>query len=186
MKTTITLLLVLLLTGSLAFAQPQPRPSLRPPAPANQGASGQATLVCRMGGNMVWSVITMFNAVSTQLGGKNVRVPVINALFAQLVFERYSAAVPPGGAGLPAGRCGWTDRAMTPTEPNQVVENLDSFQIQETVMWGNGSTLKGETTLSGGHLDFQNNAVFSMVVTRPAAGQFQVVSGTTPALGTGK
>ena len=44
---------------------------------------------------MVWSVINQMDAVQTQINGKNVRVPVINALFAQLVLTRAGAPVSP-------------------------------------------------------------------------------------------
>jgi hypothetical protein len=149
------------------------------PCFAQNGA--RATLVCRIGGSMVWSVVTQLEAVPTQINGRNVRVPVVNALFAQLVFAKAGIAVAPDGTGLAPGVCGWTDRGMTAAEPGRVTENINTFNFQETVIWGNGSTLRGETTMSGGHLNPQNKAVFTMTVIRePGAVEYQVMPGTAP------
>jgi hypothetical protein len=144
-------------------------------------AGTRATLVCRMGGSMVWSVISQLQTVPMEVNGKTVRVPVVNALFAQLVFGRGGQATD-NGATLQPGSCGWTDRPMRANEPNRVTQNIDSFTFQETVQWGNGSTLSGATTMSGGDLNPQNKAVFSMVVTRddPGTFEYQVLAGTRP------
>src|SRR5437763_3422461 len=111
-----------------------------------QAQKSTATLVCRMGGSMVWSLVNQMDAVRTQINGKDVRVPVVSALFAQLVFARAAAPVSPTGAGLAAGTCGWTDRAMAQKEPNRVIEQLDTATFQATVLYGNGSTVGGGTS----------------------------------------
>ena len=96
--------------------------SLLAMAVSAQAEKNTATLVCRMGGGMVWTLVNQMETVQTQVNGKNVRVPVVSGLFAQLMFARASAPVLPTGAGLAAGTCGWTDRAMSVTrdDPNEV------------------------------------------------------------------
>jgi hypothetical protein len=142
----------------------------------------QATLICRMGGQMVWSVINQLDTMQTQINGKNVRIPIVSALFAQLIFNKATIAVPANGVGLSAGTCGWADRGMTPKEPNRVIEQLNGATIQATVRYGNGSTVGGGTSMGGGHLNPQNNSVFTMTVTRDATAdvQFMIVPGTVP------
>ena len=144
-------------------------------------ATGRSMLICRMGGAMTSSVVTSVEVVPTNINGKNVRVPNVTALFAQLIFSKASAPVAPDGAGLSPGVCGWTDRAMSADEPNRVIERLDEYTINSSVLWGNGSTIGGSTTFSGGHLHQQNKAVFAISVTRtPGDVQFYVAEGTTP------
>jgi hypothetical protein len=157
---------LLLALAAPAFSQPQ--------------RVEQVTLVCRMGGSMVWSVINQMDAMQTQINGKSVRIPVISALFAQLIFNKATVAVSPTGAGLSAGTCGWTDRGMTATEPNRVIEQLDRATFQATVMYGNGSTIQGGTSMGGGHLNPQNNSVFTMTVSRDPTNhtQLMIASGT--------
>src|SRR5205809_4078473 len=120
MKKTIQFLLILIVIGQSSSAN----------------AATRATLVCHMGGTMVWSVISQLQTVPMEINGRTQRVAVANALFAQLVFGRGKQAVN-NGAALAPGTCGWTDRAMLPTEPNRITENIDSFTFQETVVWGN-------------------------------------------------
>jgi hypothetical protein len=148
-------------------------PEQRPPA------TPSSTLVCRMGGNMVWTLINQFELMQTQINGKNVRVPVVVALFDQLKFFRGGAAQA-DGAGLQPGYCGWSDRAMTAKDPDTLVADADGFMFNETVQWGNGSTIKGETTMFGGSLSFQNKQVFSMQVTLFNGVMLKVVPGTKP------
>lgn len=142
--------------------------------------TGRATLICRMGGGMVWSVVSQLDAISTQINGKNVKVPVITAQFAQLIFGKSKTPVAADGTGLASGSCGWTDRGMTAAEPGRVVQDVSSATIHGTVLWGKGSTVGGATTLSGGDLDQPNHTVFTMQVTRGASAdvQFRVVPGT--------
>jgi hypothetical protein len=132
-----------------------------------------------MGGNMVWTLVNQFELMQTQINGKNVRVPVVVALFDQLKFFRGGAAQA-DGASLQPGYCGWTDRAMTAKDPDTLVADADSFMFNETVQWGNGSTIKGETTMFGGSLSFQNKQVFSMQVTLFNGVMLKVVPGTKP------
>jgi hypothetical protein len=132
-----------------------------------------------MGGNMVWTLVNQFNVVQTQINGKNVRVPVIAALFDQLKFARGGAAQR-DGSGLQPGYCGWIDRPMTASDPDMLVADADGFMFNETVLWGNGSTIKGETTMFGGSLSFQNKQVFSMQVTVFNGVMLKVVPGTKP------
>jgi len=137
-----------------------------------------ATLVCRMGGSMVWTLVNQFELMQTQINGKTVRVPVVVALFDQLKFTRGGASR--DGAALQPGSCGWADRAMTATDPDTLIADADGFTFNETVLWGNGSTIKGETTMSGGSLSFQNKQVFSMQVTVFNGVMLKVVPGTKP------
>jgi len=161
-------------TGSSAGASNSSTSSQKPPA------GGQpATLICKMGGNMVWTLVNQFELVQTQINGKNVRVPVVVALFDQLKFGRGGAAQR-DGSGLQPGSCGWTDHAMIAADPDTLVADADSFMFNETVLWGNGSTIKGETTMSGGSLSFQNKQVFSMQVTVFNGVMLKVVPGTKP------
>ena len=161
-------------TGSSAGASNSSTSSQKPPA------NGQpTTLICRMGGNMVWTLVNQFELVQTQLNGKNVRVPVVVALFDQLKFARGGAAQR-DGSSLQPGSCGWTDHAMTAADPDTLIADADSFMFNETVLWGNGSTTRGETTMSGGSLSFQNKQVFSMQVTLFNGVMLKVVPGTKP------
>lgn len=148
--------------------------------PEPSPAQAQRILVCRMGGSMVWTLVNQFDIVPTQLGGKNVRVPVVVALFDQLKFARSSAVTQPDGSNLLPGSCGFTDRPMAATDPDTVVCDDEDFMLKETVLWGNGSTIKGETTMFGGSLSFQNKQVFSMKVTLWNDVQWKVVAGTKP------
>jgi hypothetical protein len=158
--------ILLLALATPAFSQPQ--------------RVEQVTLVCRMGGSMVWSVINQMDTMQTQINGKTVRIPVISALFAQLIFNKATVAVSPTGVGLSAGTCGWTDRGMSATEPNRVIEQLDRATFQATVMYGNGSTIQGGTSMGGGHLNPQNNHVFTMTVARDPTNhtQLMIAAGT--------
>lgn len=182
---------------SEALAQtpaPSPRPVIRVPVRPRPStvtngapASGQTPtgdqnnkLICRMGGNMVWTLVNQFELVQTQINGKNVRVPVVDALFDQLKFARSGAAVSPDASNLQPGSCGFSNRAITGSEPDTVIADDDGFTFQETVLWGNGSTLKGETTMSGGVLSFQNKQAFSMQVMLWNGVQWKVVPGTQP------
>jgi hypothetical protein len=143
--------------------------------------SGQSgTLICRMGGGMVWTLVNQFDVVSTQLAGKNVRVPVVVALFDQLKFAKSGALAQPDASNLQPGFCGFTDRAMTASDPDTVICDDDDFMFNETVLWGNGSTIKGETTMFGGSLSFQNKQPFSMQVTLFNGVQWKVATGTKP------
>jgi len=165
------LLLALPVTG-VAFAR-----GIR--IPVNPPVSDQrATLVCRMGGEMVWSTFSQVGTETTQINGKTVRIPIIKALFAQLVFKRSNVPVKSDGSNLQAGACGWTDRAMTAEEPGKVIEDADDFVIQKTVIWGNGSTLRDAMNFTASRLQFPNKAVFSMEVDRTAKDQFKVLDGT--------
>lgn len=178
--------------GSAQTPAPTPRPPIRIGRPAggpspgsntstSPPAGGQsATLVCRMGGNMVWTLVNQFGLVETQLGGKNMRVPVALALFDQLKFARGKAPAQPDGSNLDPGTCSFRDRGMTAADPDTVVCDADGFVFNETVQWGNGSTLGGETTMSGGSLSFQNKQPFSMQVTLWGGIQWKVVAGTKP------
>jgi len=132
-----------------------------------------------MGGSMVWTLVNQFEVIQTQINGKNVRVPVVVALFDQLKFFRGGAAQP-DGSGLQPGYCGWSDRAMTAKDPDTLVADADGFMFNETVQWGNGSTIKGETTMFGGSLSFQNKQAFSMQVTLFNGVMLKVVPGTKP------
>ena len=161
-------------TSSSAGASNSSTSSQKPPAGAQP-----ATLICKMGGNMVWTLVNQFELVQTQINGKNVRVPVVVALFDQLKFGRGGAAQR-DGSGLQPGSCGWTDHAMTAADPDTLVADADSFMFNETVLWGNGSTTKGETTMFGGSLSFQNKQVFSMQVTLFNGVMLKVVPGTKP------
>jgi len=127
---------------------------------------------------MVWTLINQFELVQTQINGKNVRVPVVVALFDQLKFARGGASR--DGSNLQPGYCGWNDRAMTAADPDMLVADADGFMFNETVQWGNGSTIKGETTMFGGSLSFQNKQVFSMQVTLFNGVMLKVVPGTKP------
>jgi hypothetical protein len=147
----------------------------KPPAGSQHG-----TLVCRMGGAMVWTLVNQFDVVQTQLVGKSVRVPVVVALFDQLKFARSTAPAQPDGSNLQPGYCGFTDRALTAADPDTIVCDADDFMFNETVLWGNGSTIKGETTMFGGSLSFQNKQAFSMQVTLWNGVQWKVVAGTKP------
>jgi hypothetical protein len=131
-----------------------------------------------MGGNMVWTLVNQIELMQTQINGKSVRVPVVVALFDQLRFARGGASR--DGASLQPGSCGWADRAMTATDPDTLVADADGFMFNETVQWGNGSTIKGETTMFGGSLSFQNKQVFSMQVTVFNGVMLKVVPGTKP------
>ena len=199
---------LLLLCAAEAAAQtptPTPRRVIRIGTPAGSGSStstgaptgaggtstgstsGQAsatgaggTLVCRMGGSMVWTLVNQFDVVQTQLAGKNVRVPVVAALFDQLKFARSGVPALADASNLQPGVCGFTDRGMTPSDPDTVVCDADSFMFNETVLWGNGSTIKGETTMFGGSLSFQNKQPFSMQVSLWNGVQWKVAAGTKP------
>ncbi len=137
-------------------------------------------LICRMGGNMVWTLVNDFEVVQTEINGKNVRVPVINALFDQLKFARSGATVQSNAANLQPGYCGFADRAIASSDPDTVIADDDAFSLQETVQWGNGSTIAGETTMGGGVLSFQNKQAFSMQVMLWNGVQWKVVPGTKP------
>jgi len=137
------------------------------------------TLICRMGGEMRWTLLSQFDVVQAQLNGKNVRVPVIVALFDQLYYARNTAVVKADGSNLLPGQCGFTDRPMTATDPNMVIADNNDFMLQQNVMWGNGSTLRSEATMFGGSLDFQNKQVFAMQVTL-LNNKLRVVAGTKP------
>ena len=155
------------------------------PASDAAGATGQGqnsqgrTLICRMGGEMNWSLVSQFDVVQTQLNGKNVRVPVVQALFDQLLYAKGGPAKP-DGSGLLPGQCGWADRAMAATEPDRVIADSDDFMLRQNVLWGNGSTLRSEAVVFGGRLSFQNKQVFSMQVAPLDGKQFKVVAGTYP------
>jgi len=175
---------------------PTPRPAIRipgrPRSGPSTGASGSTaseqtpagdqknTLICRMGGNMVWTLVNQFELMPTQINGKSVRVPVVVALFDQLKFARNGATVQPDAANLLPGSCGFSNRAMTSSDPDTVVADADNFTINETVLWGNGSTIRGETTMSGGSLSFQNQQAFSMPVMLWGGVQWKVVPGVQP------
>ena len=146
---------------------------------STQATSPPSTLICRMGGNMVWSLVNQFDVVQTQINGQNVRVPVVAALFEQLKFARGGAAGR-DGASLQPGYCGWIARAMTASDPELLVADVDKFTFQATVQWGNGSTIKGETTMGGGSLNFQNKQVFSVQVTLFGGVMLKVAPGTKP------
>jgi hypothetical protein len=133
-----------------------------------------------MGGNMVWTLVNQFELVQTQINGKNVRVPVVDALFDQLKFARSGTAVAPDASNLQPGYCGFSNRAIASSDPDTDVADDDAFTFQETVLWGNGSTLKGETTMSGGSLSFQNKQAFSMQVILWNGAMWKVVPGTKP------
>lgn len=128
---------------------------------------------------MVWTLVNQFELMQTQLNGKNVRVPVVTALFDQLRFARGLAPVR-DLAALQPGYCGWPDRTMTASDPDMLVADADGFTFQETVLWGNGSTTRGETTMSGGSLSFQNKQVFSVQVTVFNGVMLKMVPGTKP------
>jgi hypothetical protein len=139
----------------------------------------QRTLVCRMGGEMRWSLLTQFDVMQTQMNNKNVRVPVIVALFDQLFYARNTTVVKPDGSNLLPGQCGFTDRPMTATDPNMVIADNDDFMLQQNVLWGNGSTIRSEATMFGGSLSFQNKQAFTMQVTL-INNKLRVVAGTKP------
>jgi hypothetical protein len=145
-------------------------------------APRKATLICRMGGAMNASVAWQIDHVKTTLDGKEQLIPVTKSAFAQLTFGRSKVPVSPNGADLQPGFCGWTDRAMTTSEPSRVIEKIDDLFIQSNVQYGNGSTVGAATVLSGGHLNHQNKQVFSMIVMRDVEGDYalRVVEGTTP------
>lgn len=147
-------------------------------APGQQGAGG--TLICRMGGEMRWSLVGVFDLVQTQINGKQARLPVVQSLFDQLLYARATAPAKADGSGLLPGQCGWADRAMGAAEPDRVIADTDDFMLRQNVIWGNGSTLKGEAVVFGGRLNFQNKQVFSMQVAQPDPKQFKVVAGTYP------
>lgn len=151
--------------------------------PAGAAAPTQAqparTLVCRMGGEMRWSLLAQFDVVQTQLNGKAARVPVIVALFDQLLFGRSSTAAKPDGSGLQPGQCAWPDRGLSPAEPDRVVADVEDFMLRQNVLWGNGSTLRSEATVFGGALSFQNKQAFTMQVT-VIGDKFRVAAGTKP------
>src|SRR5258707_7993265 len=181
-------------SAQTAAPTPTPRPAIRIPGRPrpSTGTSGsttstqapggdqQKTLICRMGGNMVWTLVNQFELVQTQINGKNVRVPVVAALFDQLKFASSAEVVQPDASNLPPGFCGFSNRAMTSADPDTVVADADNFTINETVLWGNGSTIKGETTMSGGMLSFQNKQAFSMPVMLWSGVQWKVARGTQP------
>lgn len=196
----------LLAPSAAVYAQttaPTPRPPIRIGRPAGGGSTtgtnstgggqtgsstgqsppaggGRGMLVCRMGGSMVWTLVNQFDVVQTQLAGKNVRVPVVVALFDQLKFSKSGAPAQPDASNLQPGYCGFTDRAMGASDPDTVVCDADDFMLNETVLWGNGSTIKGETTMFGGSLSFQNKQPFSMQVTLWNGVQWKVAAGTKP------
>ena len=144
------------------------------------------TLVCRMGGEMRWSLLNQFDVLQTQINGKTVRVPVIVSLFDQLMFAKSGMVVKPDGSNLQPGQCGFTDRPMSALDPDRVLADNDDFMLQQNVLWGNGSTLRSEATMFGGSLNFQNKQVFSMQVTPLNEKQLKVVAGTKPKAVTGK
>jgi hypothetical protein len=151
-------------------------------APSKAAPKGEkATLVCRMGGAMVWSYISQIDIVPSNLNGKQVRVPVVAASFAQLLFSKAKTAAGETGETLLPGTCAWSDRPMRADEPARLIERSDSFTMQQTVRWGNGSTVGGSTSFSGGNLDQQNKAVFKMTVMRGTGDvQLYVTDGTSP------
>ena len=169
----------LLLTGALLLAISMDVLA-QAPVPKPSGAVAPATLICRMGGDMNWSLVNQFDVVSAQVNGKNVRLPVIVALFDQLLFKKSGVPVKPDASNLEPGVCGWPDRAMSAAEPGRVIAESDDFMLQSNVRWGNGSTVGGGTTMFGGSLSFQNKQAFSMQVTLLSPEQFKVVSGTKP------
>ena len=162
-------------TGSTGNSSAGQNSGQKPP-----GGSQHGTLVCRMGGSMVWKLVNQFNLVETQLAGKNVRVPVVVALFDQLKFAKSGAPAQPDASNLQPGYRGFTDRAMGASDPDTVVCEDDGFMLNETVLWGNGSTLKGETTMFGGALSFQNKQAFAMPVALWNGIQWKVVAGAKP------
>ncbi len=168
--------------GAGFFAGPSTGSSARfTSIPKPVAAAGpSSTFVCRMGGNMVWTLINQLEVVQTQINGKNVRVPIVVALFDQLKFARALTPVSRNAANLQPGYCGLTDRVMTASDPDTVVADADGFTFQETVLWGNGSTIKGATTMSGGSLSFQNKQAFTMEVVLWNGVQWKVVPGTKP------
>ena len=129
---------------------------------------------------MVWTLVNQFGVVETQLGGQTLRVPVVLALFDQLRFARGKAPAQADASNLEPGTCSFRDRAMTAADPDTVTCDADGFMFNETVQWGNGSTLSGETTMAGGSLSFQNKQAFSMQVTLWGGVQWKVVAGTKP------
>lgn len=145
---------------------------------------GQAWLILRMGGNMVWSVFTMFDIVKTEVEGKEVGLPTVEAAFEQLIFEKAKAVVKPDGSNLQPGFGGWLDRATSAEDPDRVTAQVDGFISRYTVLWGNGSTIGGSASLSGtgANLAQQNKALFAVAVTRPAQYEFHRVPGTATKL----
>jgi hypothetical protein len=133
-----------------------------------------------MGGNMVWTLVSQFDVVQTQINGQNVRVPVVVDLFDQLKFARSGAPISPDASNLQPGYCGFANRAIAPSDPDTVVADADKFTFQETVLWGNGSTIRGETTMGGGSLNFQNKQAFSMQVVLWNGVMWKVAPGTKP------
>jgi hypothetical protein len=154
---------------------------VRGPAAGTEPTAAQAarTLVCRMGGEMRWSLAAQFDVIQTQLDGKSVRVPVVKALLDQLMFGRATFVVKPDASNLAPGQCGFTDRAMTAADPDTVVADDDDFLLRQNVLWGNGSTLRSEATVFGGSLSFQNKQAFTMQVTT-VGNRLKVVAGTKP------
>lgn len=146
-------------------------------APGGKAAGG--TLICRMGGEMRWSLVSQFGVVQTQLNGKTVRVPVVQALFDQLLYAKGGPAKA-DGSGLQPGQCGWPERAMAAADPDRVIADDDDFMLRQNVPWGNGSTIRSEAVVFGGALNFQNKQVFSMQVVPLDDKQFKVVAGTHP------
>ena len=146
-------------------------------APGQKGAG--STLICRMGGEMRWSLVSQFDVVQTQLNGKSVRVPVVQALFDQLLYAKGGAAKA-DGSGLQPGQCGWAERPLSASDPDRVIAEVNDFMLRQNVLWGNGSTIRSEAVVFGGALSFQNKQVFSMQVAPLDGKQFKVVAGTYP------
>jgi hypothetical protein len=74
---------------------------------------------------------------------------------------------------------------MMQKEPNRVIEQLDTATFQATVLYGNGSTVGGGTSMGGGHLNPQINSVFTMSVTRddPYEVQYMAAPGSIKVIG---
>jgi hypothetical protein len=129
---------------------------------------------------MRWSLVSQFDVEQTQINGKTVRVPVVVALFDQLLFARGAAPAAADGSNLQPGTCSFRDRAMTAADPDKVVADVDDFMLQQNVLWGNGSTLRSEATVFGGALSFQNKQAFSMQVALINGTAWKVSPGTKP------
>jgi hypothetical protein len=156
------------------------------PRPAPKRAAGQtgrvSTLVCRMGGKMMWTIDNNISLVQTQLNGQNVRVPVVVGLTDRLKFAKSAVPAKPDASNLAPGVCGLTERAMTASDPDQVISTgYNDFTLKRTRLWDGESLSVEETTMLGGSLnDFFVKQPFSMQVTLFPGNLWKVVDGTKP------
>ncbi|HEX8503410.1 MAG TPA: hypothetical protein VF659_22695 [Pyrinomonadaceae bacterium] len=160
---------------------PTPGPSGRPPGVLKLPARRDTfTLVCRMGGDMIWTTTADFGVMPAQLEGQKVRVPVIISAFEELRFAKSAEQAKPDGSNVLLGTCGFTHRLMNASDPPAVLFQLNRFQIYRSVIRKGGAVVANDTYLASGEFQFSTNQAFSMEVKEFSNYLWQVVEGTHP------